>query len=121
VSVYDARFAKPVDVELLRELCERRIPIITVEDHSIEGGFGSCILDACNLAGLDARLITRLALPDQWIYQGERREQLAEAGLDAASIARRVREAVEASAALENRATEAPQRQRGSTESAAVS
>jgi deoxyxylulose-5-phosphate synthase len=37
-----------------------------------------------------------MALPDAWIYQGERREQLAEAGLDAASIARTIRAAVEA-------------------------
>ncbi len=92
VNVYDARFAKPVDVALLRDLISRRIPIITIEDHSIEGGFGSCVLDACNDAGLDGRLVSRLALPDRWIYQGERKDQLIEAGLDAASIARRVRE-----------------------------
>ncbi|MFO0828535.1 MAG: 1-deoxy-D-xylulose-5-phosphate synthase [Phycisphaerales bacterium] len=95
VNVYDARFAKPVDVELLRDLASRNVPIITVEDHSIEGGFGSCVLDACNEAGLDARLVTRMAMPDAWIYQGERHEQLAEAGIDAASIARRVREVVD--------------------------
>ncbi|TVQ51155.1 MAG: 1-deoxy-D-xylulose-5-phosphate synthase, partial [Phycisphaerales bacterium] len=38
VSVYDARFAKPVDLGLIRSLVERDIPIITVEDHSITGG-----------------------------------------------------------------------------------
>ncbi len=96
VSVYDARFAKPVDVELLRELLSRNIPIITIEDHSIEGGFGTCVLEACNHAGLDARLVSRMALPDRWIYQGERKEQLAEAGLDIPNIVRRVREVVDA-------------------------
>jgi 1-deoxy-D-xylulose-5-phosphate synthase len=96
VSVYDARFAKPVDVEVLRSLLDRGIPVLTVEDHSIEGGFGSCVLDAANLAGLDARLVTRLALPDRWIYQGERPEQLAEAGLDVPGIVRSVRAAVDA-------------------------
>jgi 1-deoxy-D-xylulose-5-phosphate synthase len=101
VNVYDARFAKPVDIGLVRSLLERGIPIITAEDHSIEGGFGSCVLDACNDEKLDTRLITRLALPDSWIYQGERKEQLAEAGLDAAGIARAIRAAVDAHGAID--------------------
>jgi 1-deoxy-D-xylulose-5-phosphate synthase len=95
VSLYDARFAKPVDVALLKDLLGRGIPVVTVEDHSIRGGFGACVLEACNEHGLDTRLVTRLALPDQWIYHGERKEQLVDAGLDPASIARSVREAIE--------------------------
>lgn len=90
-ALYDARFAKPVDDQLLRTLLEARIPIVTVEDHSIRGGFGSNVLDACNRLGLDTRLVTRLALPDGWIYQGERKEQLIEAGIDPATIARTLR------------------------------
>jgi 1-deoxy-D-xylulose-5-phosphate synthase len=96
VSLYDARFAKPVDVALLRDLLGRGIPVITVEDHSIRGGFGACVLEACNDAGLDTRLVTRLALPDHWVHHGERREQLVETGLDAESIARTVRERAQA-------------------------
>ncbi len=95
VDVYDARFAKPVDVELLSSLLSRNIPIITVEDHSIRGGFGSCVTDACNRLGLDTRLVTCMALPDSWIYQGERNEQLAEAGLDSPAIARMIREVLD--------------------------
>ncbi|MBM4009458.1 MAG: 1-deoxy-D-xylulose-5-phosphate synthase [Planctomycetes bacterium] len=91
VALYDARFAKPVDEQLLRRLLEARIPIVTVEDHSIRGGFGSNVLDACHRLGLDTRLVTRLALPDDWIYQGERKEQLIEAGIDPATIARTLR------------------------------
>ncbi len=96
VNVYDARFAKPVDIELLRSLIERGIPIVTVEDHGLQGGFGSCVVDACNAEGLDTRLITRLGIPDRWIYQGSRAGQLEEAGLDIPSIVRTVREAVDA-------------------------
>jgi 1-deoxy-D-xylulose-5-phosphate synthase len=80
-----------VDDQLLRTLLEARIPVVTVEDHSIRGGFGSNVLDACNRLGLDTRLVTRLALPDGWIYQGERKEQMIEAGIDPASIARTLR------------------------------
>lgn len=97
VNVYDARFAKPVDIQLIRSLLQRNIPIITVEDHSINGGFGTCVLEAAAEHRLDTRLITRLGLPETWIYQGSRAEQLAEAGLDAQSIARAVRQVLDAS------------------------
>jgi 1-deoxy-D-xylulose-5-phosphate synthase len=99
VELYDARFARPVDVDLLRRLIERGIPVITVEDHGVEGGFGSCVLDACHEHGLDTRLVTRMGIPCRWIYQGSRDGQLEDAGLDAASIARRVRQVLDAGAA----------------------
>ncbi|MDA0214880.1 MAG: 1-deoxy-D-xylulose-5-phosphate synthase [Planctomycetota bacterium] len=95
VELYDGRFAKPIDEELLRRLLTAGTPIITVEDHSIRGGFGAAVLETCNALGLDTRLVTRMALPDQWIYQGERKEQLAEAGIDGAAIARTVRAILE--------------------------
>jgi 1-deoxy-D-xylulose-5-phosphate synthase len=95
VDLYDARFAKPVDAALLKDLLGRGIPVVTVEDHSIRGGFGACVLESCNEHGLDSRLVTRLAIPDHWIHHGERKEQLVDAGLDPASIARAVRGAIE--------------------------
>lgn len=93
-AVYDARFAKPVDIALVEQLISAGIPILTVEDHSIQGGFGSAVLEAASQRGLDTSNITRLALPDEWVYQDSRANQLAEVGLDAAGIARAVREAV---------------------------
>jgi 1-deoxy-D-xylulose-5-phosphate synthase len=92
VALYDARFAKPVDVELVRSLVERGVAIVTVEDHGIEGGFGSCVLDAAADAGIDVRLIRRLAIPSRWIPHGGRSDQKRQAGIDAASIAAAVRE-----------------------------
>ncbi|GAB4544385.1 MAG: 1-deoxy-D-xylulose-5-phosphate synthase [Phycisphaerales bacterium] len=91
VSVYDGRFAKPVDRELIRRLVESGTPIVTVEDHSIVGGFGAACLEAASEMGLDTSRITRFALPDSWIYQDSRAAQLEEVGLDPESIARRVR------------------------------
>ncbi|QNN24672.1 1-deoxy-D-xylulose-5-phosphate synthase [Planctomycetales bacterium ZRK34] len=91
VAVYDARFAKPVDIELITELLEAGTPILTVEDHSIVGGFGAAAVEAAHAAGLDTRLITTIGLPDGWIYQGGRGAQLAKAGIDATGIARKVR------------------------------
>ncbi|MEY4117865.1 MAG: 1-deoxy-D-xylulose-5-phosphate synthase [Planctomycetota bacterium] len=91
-DVYDARFAKPVDIDLIASLVARGIPIVTVEDHSIRGGFGSCVLEACNERRVETRGITRLAMPDSWVFQGERKDQLAEVGLDPASIAAAARQ-----------------------------
>jgi 1-deoxy-D-xylulose-5-phosphate synthase len=91
LSVYDARFAKPVDRALIRELLEARVPVLTLEDHSVIGGFGSAMLEAAAEMGLDTSRVRVLGLPDSWIYQDERRAQLAEAGLDASGIARAVR------------------------------
>ncbi len=88
IDVYDARFAKPVDGELLEHLLTNDIPVITVEDHSISGGFGAAVLEEASNRKLDTSLITRLALPDRWIGYGSRPEQLQEAGIDAEGIAR---------------------------------
>jgi len=98
VSVYDARFAKPVDAGLIRELITAGVPIVTVEDHGIIGGFGAAVLEAAQEMGLDASRVVRLGLPDSWVYQDSRGGQLAEVGLNAAGIARAIRTAAERSA-----------------------
>jgi 1-deoxy-D-xylulose-5-phosphate synthase len=95
VNLYDARFAKPVDEALIRSLLERNIPIVTVEDHGPHGGFGAAVVEAACAMGLDGSRITRMALPDGWIYQNSRSQQLAEAGIDPAAIARTIRAIVD--------------------------
>jgi len=87
ISVYDARFAKPVDGDLIEALLSASIPIITVEDHSVIGGFGSAVIEEAVRRKLDTTLITVLGLPDHFIGHGSRKEQLEEAGIDAVSIA----------------------------------
>jgi len=95
-GVFDARFAKPVDIDLVQLLIESDTPIVTVEDHHVIGGFGACVLEACNDRHLPTQQIYRLGLPDRWIYQGSRAEQQAEAGIDAEGIAAQVRKIVAA-------------------------
>ncbi len=102
IALYDARFAKPVDIELLRKVIGAGVPILTVEEHALAGGFGSAVLEACNEAGLPTQGIKRLGLPMKWIKQAGRGEQLAEVGLDAGSIAQTIREV------LANRPTPSP-------------
>lgn len=91
-AVYDARFAKPVDAQLIGQLVRAGVPILTVEDHATIGGFGTAVLESAHAQGLDTRGIHALGLPDRWIYQGSRGGQLAEAGIDADGIAARVRQ-----------------------------
>ena len=86
VAVYDARFAVPHDRELVRGLLLQGVPLVTVEDHAREGGFGSLVLDAAADDGLDTRLITRLGMPQAWVGPDSRAAQLAAAGLDEAGI-----------------------------------
>lgn len=92
VGLWDARFAKPVDRDLLRELLTRRVPVVTVEDHSVVAGFGAAVLEAAAELGLDASRVVRLGLPDAWVMHGSRSGQLAEVGLDGPGIARSIRE-----------------------------
>lgn len=93
VAVWDARFAKPVDQALVRSLLERRVPVVTVEDHTRVGGFGSAVLEAAQSMGLDAGAVIRAGLPDRWIRQNSRPAQLREAGLDRSGLERSIRAA----------------------------
>ncbi len=96
IAVYDARFAKPIDATLVRALCESGTPIITIEDHSIVGGFGAAVMEAVHsIAGeysLGVPTITTLGIPDRWILQDSRPKQLAEVGIDAPGIAAALRD-----------------------------
>jgi 1-deoxy-D-xylulose-5-phosphate synthase len=85
-AVVDARFAKPIDVELLAEVGERCGALVTVEDHALAGGFGSAVLEALADAAPEVR-VRRLGLPDRFFEHAEVDEQCRAAGIDADSIA----------------------------------
>jgi len=92
IDLYDARFAMPVDIDLVKYLVESGIQVLTIEDHALAGGFGSNILEACNEHGLPTQGIHRLGHPKRWVHQDSRGKQLAQAGLDPTGIARTCRE-----------------------------
>lgn len=94
IGVINARFAKPLDRETLLRAVEQLPLVVTVEEGTLEGGFGSAVLEAANAAGLDTRHILRLGLPDRFIEHGERAELLAELGLDVSGLCQAVRRAV---------------------------
>lgn len=91
VRVVNARFAKPIDRDMVAAACDGR-PVLTIEDHSILGGFGSAVLEAAQEMGLSAANVTRLGLPaERFIPHASRSGQLKDCGLDADGIATAVR------------------------------
>jgi 1-deoxy-D-xylulose-5-phosphate synthase len=93
VCVYDARFAKPVDTDLIARLLKAGVPIVTVEDHSVVAGFGAAVVEAASEMNLDASHVVKVGLPDAWVYQDSRAKQQALVGLDASGIAKAIRKA----------------------------
>ncbi|HWL08062.1 MAG TPA: transketolase C-terminal domain-containing protein, partial [Planctomicrobium sp.] len=85
IGVVNARFLRPLDTDVLFKAIETGF-VITVEESTLNGGFGSAVLEAANDAGLPTHHIRRLGLPDRYIQHGERQEQLAEVGLDVAGL-----------------------------------
>ena len=94
VGVINARFAKPLDRTTLLKAIEAAPVVLTVEEGCLDGGFGSALLEAANNAGVDARHVVRLGIPDRFVQHAERNELLAELGLDANGICTAVRSAV---------------------------
>jgi 1-deoxy-D-xylulose-5-phosphate synthase len=100
LGVINARFAKPLDKTTLLKAVEDLPLIVTIEEGTLEGGFGSALLEAANSAGLDTRHVVRLGLPDHFVEHAERPELLAELGLDVNGICRAVRRALGREAAV---------------------
>ncbi|MBU0724210.1 MAG: 1-deoxy-D-xylulose-5-phosphate synthase [Alphaproteobacteria bacterium] len=86
-TVADARFAKPLDVDLIRRLAREHEVLITIEEGSV-GGFGSFVLHQLAHDGLlDGGLKIRpLVLPDRFIEHDSPARQYADAGLDSTAI-----------------------------------
>lgn len=82
---YDMRFAKPLDEVLLHDACRRYDKIVTVEDGTIEGGFGSAILGFMAQHGYKND-IKILGIPDRLVEHGTPKELHRECGYDATAI-----------------------------------
>ncbi|WP_437203427.1 1-deoxy-D-xylulose-5-phosphate synthase [Planctomicrobium sp. SH664] len=86
VGVINARFLRPLDTEVIFKAIQETGFVITVEENTLNGGFGSAVLEAANDAGLPTQNIRRLGIPDRYVEHGERGELLAELGLDVAGL-----------------------------------
>lgn len=86
---YDMRFVKPLDENLLREVAGKFNKIITLEDGSREGGFGSAVLEWMDDNGYHPDIV-RLGLPDRFVEQGTVAELQHITGIDADGIRRAI-------------------------------
>jgi 1-deoxy-D-xylulose-5-phosphate synthase len=86
-AVVNARFVKPLDRELLRDVITRAPNLITVEDHAIMGGFGSAILEFLAEEGISNVRVRRLGVPDRFIAHGTQDELRKLCGFDQEAIA----------------------------------
>jgi len=97
VAVVNARFAKPLDVELIGELARTCGRVVTVEENTVAGGFGSAVAEMLHEQRIGAPVLC-LGIPDGFVDHGSREELLAGIGLDAESIARKIAHFVQAEA-----------------------
>ena len=91
VTIADARFAKPLDMELIARLAQSHDALITVEQGAM-GGFGAMVLQAMVAQGLldHGCRVRTLCLPDRFIDQASPAEMYRDAGLDAQGITQSV-------------------------------
>lgn len=85
-ALYDIRFLKPIDKELLHQVCRKFTRIITIEDGSVTGGLGSAVAEFINDEGYHQVTLQRLGIPDRFIEQGTIEELHHECGIDVDGI-----------------------------------
>ena len=90
---YDMRFVKPIDELMLHEVAQRYTKIITVEDGTVVGGFGSAVLEFMAAHNYTPE-VKILGIPDRIVEHGKPEELHRECGYDAPAIADAVREMV---------------------------
>ncbi|MBN8215798.1 MAG: 1-deoxy-D-xylulose-5-phosphate synthase [Spirochaetes bacterium] len=92
LTVVNARFVRPLDLQGLAELSKGHRAILTLEEGALPGGFGSAVAEGLADLQLMPSRFRRLGIPDRFIEHAPRADQLAECGLDIDGVARAVRE-----------------------------
>lgn len=94
VSLYNARFCKPIDKEAILFAGAKHKLIVTMEENVLSGGYGEKVLHYADENGVKARVLN-IALPDAFIAHGTVDELFREAGIDAESVVRKIRIALD--------------------------
>ena len=94
-TVADARFAKPLDGELVEQLVTEHDLLVTVEENVLAGGFGSAVVEHLADHDLMGRVrVLRIGLPDRYVTHGKPALLREEVGLTPEAVAERVAQAV---------------------------
>ncbi|MDL5142078.1 1-deoxy-D-xylulose-5-phosphate synthase [Bacillus atrophaeus] len=91
VRVVNARFIKPIDKKMMKNILGEGLPVLTIEEAVLEGGFGSSILEFAQEQGMYHTPIDRMGIPDQFIEHGSVTALLEEIGLTKQQAANRLR------------------------------
>jgi len=90
VTVADARFVKPIDVDLMARLAADHELLDTVEEGVLSGGFGSAVWEALNDRGIEMPRILRIGMPDRYVTHGKPALLHREVGFTGKAIAERI-------------------------------
>jgi 1-deoxy-D-xylulose-5-phosphate synthase len=91
-TVVNARFAKPLDAELIIGLTGDIKRLVTVEENALSGGFGSSVVSLLKESGSSDIQVKSIGIPDEFVEQGSQAILRSKYGLDAKGIARQVTE-----------------------------
>ncbi|PCI37202.1 MAG: 1-deoxy-D-xylulose-5-phosphate synthase [Elusimicrobia bacterium] len=91
IGVVNMRFVKPLDRDILAQVVDKTKTIITVEDHVLDGGFGSAVLEALSDMKRVANVL-RVGINDKFVQHGSMDQLYAQLGLDDIGIAQRTAE-----------------------------
>jgi len=90
-AVINARFAKPIDSELILEVAAQTGKLVTVEENTLNGGFGSAVLEMLEKSGMHNIGLKRIGIPDEFVEHGPPSLLRSKYQLDADGIARYIR------------------------------
>jgi 1-deoxy-D-xylulose-5-phosphate synthase len=91
-TVVNARFAKPLDAELIKELAGDIKRLVTVEENTLSGGFGNSVIDLLQQSGITDVKVKVIAIPDEFVEHGSQARLRAKYNLDAEGITGKVME-----------------------------
>jgi 1-deoxy-D-xylulose-5-phosphate synthase len=89
-KVVNARFIKPLDENMLTSLLQQNIPLLTIEEAILQGGFGSTVLEQAQTLGFYNAVIDRIGIPDHFIEHGDVNSLLEEIGLTKEEVVKRI-------------------------------
>ncbi|MCL6617260.1 MAG: 1-deoxy-D-xylulose-5-phosphate synthase [Anoxybacillus ayderensis] len=90
VQVVNARFIKPLDEQMLHTLLQKNMPLLTIEEAVLQGGFGSAVLEFAHDHGYHGATIDRMGIPDRFIEHGGVSQLLEEIGLTTEHVMERI-------------------------------
>lgn len=91
VEVVNSRFIKPLDEEMLASIFGRNVPVLTIEEAVLQGGFGSAVLEYAHDNGHTGAVIDRMGIPDLFVEHGDVAELMDEIHLNSDEVVKKVK------------------------------